>query len=288
MPSNLEFRLKYLDETMKIRFLWEVKSHIHIPDDVHKAVCVVYDYLVSGKPWCTPIGHLVPRDFATEFKGDASECAIGVVNEDLKLLLLLPYSEKLFSRIKEGKVHINSLELLALFLAYIMFMVKYEENTAHFPPVPQILLWGDSMSANKWFRTFSTNSSMATNAIQLFAEYMRLSDVSPVPQHIPGVLNVEADDISRVQELFCPKLKSIYHLPYHTLLQQVLQRHNKMRSYEIFLPSQELLLDLSYVVSSDASMGVPSRKKSLGHFLPVDSIFSGSAINTGSLNFCFL
>ena len=167
-------------------------------------------------------------------------------------------------------------------------MVKYEEYPAHFPPVPQILLWGDSMSANKWFRTFSTNSSMATNAIRLFAEYMRLSDVSPVPEHIPGVLNVEADDISRVQELFCPKLKSIYHLPYHILLQQVLQKHSKMRFYEIFLSSQELLLDLSYVVFSDASMGVPSRKKNLGRFSPVASIFSGSATNMDSLNFCFL
>ena len=54
---------------------------------------------------------------------------------------------------------------------------------------------------------------MATNAICLFAEYMCLSDVSPVPRHILVVLNVDADDVLRVQELFVPKLKSIYHFP---------------------------------------------------------------------------
>ena len=176
-----------------------------------------------------------------------------------------------------------------MFLAYVMFLVKYESSpVGTFPPVPQILLWGDSMSANKWFRTFSTNSQLATNAIRLFAEYTRLSDVSPVPDHIPGVLNVEADDVSRVQELFVPQHKFIYHLPYHVLLQQVLQKHNKMKSYEIFLPSQELLSDLSYVVSSDVSTEVPSRRKNLGRFLPVDSISSGFANNISSLNSFFL
>ena len=129
---------------------------------------------------------------------------------------------------------------------------------------------------------------MATNALRLFSEYMRLSDVSPVPQHIPGRLNVDADDISRVHELFTPHKKIIYDLPYHTLLEQVLQKHNKMRSYDLFLLSPELLSDLSCVVFSDALMAVPSWKTNLGRFLPVVSIFSGSATSTSSSVSCFL
>ena len=144
------------------------------------------------------------------------------------------------------------------------------------------------MSANKWFRTFSTNSAMATNALRLFAEYMRLSDVSPVPQHIAGELNVEADDVSRVHELFTPQRKIVYDVPYNILLQQVLLKYNKMKSYDLFLPSQELLSDLLLVVSSDALTVVPSRKKILGRFLPVASISSGSATNINSLSSCFL
>ena len=101
------------------------------------------------RPWRAHIGHLFPRDFAAKFKEDTSKCAIGVVNKELKLFLLLPYSEQLFTQIKAGEVHINTLELLALFLAYIMFMVRYNSSSAAFPMVPQILLWGDSMLANK-------------------------------------------------------------------------------------------------------------------------------------------
>ena len=205
------------------------------------------------------------------------------------MYLLLPYSRNLFQRIKDEKVHINTLELIALFLAYIMFMVRYNTSPdGTFPPVPQILLWGDSMSANKWFRKFSTNSPMATNALRMFAEYMRLSDVSPVPQHLPGKLNVEADDVSRVHELFTPQRKFIYDVPYHILLEQVLLKYSRMRSYDLFLPSPELLSDLLFLVSSDGLMEVPSRKKNLGRFLPVDSISSGSATNTSSSISCFL
>ena len=144
------------------------------------------------------------------------------------------------------------------------------------------------MSANKWFRKFSTNSPMATNALRMFAKYMRLSDVSPVPQHLPGKLNVEADDVSRVHELFTPQRKIVYDVPYNILLQQVLLKYNKMKSYDLFLPSQELLLDLLLVVSSDALTVVPSWKKNLGRFLPIDSIFSGSTTNISSPISCFL
>lgn len=66
------------------------------------------------------------------------------------------------------------------------------------------------------------------NGGRLFAEYMLLSDVSPLPEWIQGELNVEADDVSRVHELFVPKKSLIYDLPYNILLNQVLLKHKKM------------------------------------------------------------
>jgi len=186
-------------------------------------------------------------------------------------------------------VHINTLELIALFLGYIMFLAKYNSSPdGTFPPVPQLLLWGDNMSANKWFRTFSTRSPMATNALRLFAEYMLLSDVSPLPEWIPGELNVEADDVSRVHELFVPKKELIYNLSYHVLIQQVLLKYRKMNCYSLFLLSPELLSDLSSVVYADELTEVPKRKSNLGRFVPVESISSLFATNTISSTSCFL
>ena len=273
---------------MKVRFLWQCQALIHIPPSVRAAIGVIYDYLRSGKPWQSPIGHLIPRDPAGESKGDASHCAIGVVNEKLKCFLLLPYSKELFLRIKNEDVHINVLELLALFLGYVMFLTRYKLSPADLPPFPQLVLWGDSMSANKWFRKFSTNSTMATIALRYFAKYMPNSPVQPVPKWIAGELNVEADDVSRVQELFSPKLKFIYNVSYSKLIHQVLQKYSMMRTWDLFLPSPELLSDLSCVVSSVPSMAVPSRKQRLGHFVPVERTFFGSAVHTGSSPSCFL
>ena len=144
------------------------------------------------------------------------------------------------------------------------------------------------MSANKWFRKFSTNSPMATMALRYFAEYILNSPVQPVPKWIVGELNVEADDVSRVQELFSPKLKFIYNVSYSKLFHQVLQKYSMMRTWNPFLSSPELLSDLSFVVSSVPSMAVPSRKQLLGHFVPVERIFFGSAAITNSSPSCLL
>ena len=59
---------------------------------------------------------------------------------------------------------------------------------------------------------------MATKALQLFAEYMKDSQVSANPQHIPGKLNVEADGISQVQELYSPHKQFVYDVSYKSLL----------------------------------------------------------------------
>ena len=288
IPNNLAFRLKYLKLRIQCKFLWQSRRPIAISAKVRSSIKVIYDYLKSDQPWQCPIGHLVPRAVATESKGDASHCAIGVINSDLRYIILLPFKKELFDRMKSGKTHINSMELIALFLGYISFLAKYNLTPEQFPPHPYIKLWGDSMSANKWFRKFSTNSVMATSALLLFAEYMKHSPVSPIPEWIAGDENTEADDISRVQELFSPKKTHIYDVPFPILLNQVCLKYKQIRDWEIFLPSQEILADLSYVVYTDFSTEVPKTRKNLGHFVRVDSISCGSANSTTYSNSFFL
>lgn len=213
--------------------------------------------------------------------GDASFHGVGVANDDLKAIILLPFKEALFHRMQQKKVHINIMELIALFLGYIMYLHHYESSpVGTVPPHPQIKLFGDNMSANKWFRSFSTNSEMATKALRMFAEYMKYSPVSPVPAHVPGVENTTADDISRVYQLFPNKKPFIYNVPYEILLRQVCLKYTKMLNYRVFLPDPEIVSDLSCLVYSDYSTVVPKRRKNLGRFYHAKSILCGSVKNT--------
>jgi hypothetical protein len=163
-----------------------------------------------------------------------------------------------------------------------MFQTKYDADPSKFPPTPTMLSYGDSRSANSWMRKKSTRSLMGQNALRLFANYMLLSQVSSTTDHVKGIDNVEADDISRVQELFSPKKSHIYDVPFSILIQQVCQKYNNLKSWEIFLPSPEILSDLSYVLSSDYLTEVPKKRKHFGHFYHVESTFYGSATNDNS------
>ena len=281
LPTTLLYRLKYLKMTMQLQFLWRTRSKIEITVPATKAIATIYNFLVAGNKWESPIGHLIPRDMASISFGDASFHGIGVANDNIKAIILLPFKEELFHRMQMKKVHINIMELLTLFVGYIMYLHYYESQPdGTLPPHPQIKLYGDNISANKWFRTFSTNSDMATSALLYFAEYMKYSPVSPVPAHVPGVENTTADDISRVYQLFPNKKSFIYNVPYPLLLRQVCHKYNKMLNYNVFLLDPEIVSDLSFLVYSDYSTVVPKRRKNLGRFFPVSSIFSGFVNNT--------
>jgi hypothetical protein len=282
MPKNYHYRLQYLAISSQCRYMWNSKSLVTISDQVQRSINDIYIYLFKDLPWEKPIGHIVPRDPSCVSWGDASHNAIGVVIPDLKIVILLPYSEHLYRRIKKGEVHINVLEFLALFLAYLAFLKRYNLDPSQFPPFPTMLSWGDSKSANKWMRTISTASVMGQNALRLFANYTLQSPVTSFPEHIAGKDNIEADDVSRPDELFSPKKSHIYDIPYPILMQQVCRKYNKLRSWTSFHPSAEILSDLNYVLSSVSRMEVPKRRQNLGHFCPVESIFSGSASNTTS------
>jgi hypothetical protein len=283
IPQEWSFRLKFLEERSVALFMWQSMSPISISAAVIRTICIIYDYLKNDLPWEMPIGHIVPRDYAVVSWGDASHHAIGVYIPCLKAWCLVPFSKHLVHRIKvKEEVHINVLEFLALFIAFLMFQTKYDADPSKFPPTPTMLSYGDSKSANSWMRKKSTRSLMGQNALRLFANYMLLSQVSSTTDHVKGIDNVEADDISRVQELFSPKKSHIYDVPFSTLIQQVCQKYNNLKSWEIFLPSPEILSDLSYVLSSDYLTEVPKRRKHFGHFYHVESTFYGSATNVNS------
>ena len=221
LPASMQYRLKYMKERHMFRFLWRARRRIRISKEIRKTIKKLYTYLKSGRQWECPIGHLIPRDMASETYGDASFFALGGVNHETKTFFLIPYKRELQRKLESGEVHINIMELIALFIGYIMFLGVYEKKHNAYPPTPYLKLWGDNMAANKWFRKFSTNSLIATTALLMFAEYMKFNAVSPCPFHIAGTSNVVADDISRVHEMFTPHLDSSSTYNYPSLIRQV-------------------------------------------------------------------
>ena len=288
VPSNMSYRLRYLKMAMECRFLWQSKSSIVISKQVCFAIKIIYDFLLSSARWESPIGHLIPRDPFMESQGDASYMCIGVTIPAIKVFVLLPYSKEIRQRIINEELWINALEFGALFLAYITFLADYNLRPNEFPPFPVLRLWGDSKSANKWMRTISSGSYIAQNLLRLFANYLMHSPVKGDTEFVAGELNKEADDISRVQELFSPQKTQIYDVPYITLLKQVCLKHKEKRSWRVFHPSAQILSDLSCVLLSNYVTEVPKKTKNLGQFYPVESTFYGTAGSETSYPSSFL
>ena len=133
------------------------------------------------------------------------------------------------------------------------------------------------MSANKWMKKSSSSSIIAQNLLRLFANYMIHSLVKGDTNWIPGEMNKEADEVSRVQELFSPTKSDFFDIPYITLLKQVCLKHKDKRSWRNFQPSAQILSDLNCVLSSKYLTVVPKKRERLGQFYPVESTFYGTA-----------
>ena len=288
VPTNMSYRLRFLKMAMQCRFLWQSKSSIIISKQVRLAVKIIYDYLLSTARWESPIGHLIPRDPFIQSHGDASLMCIGVTIPAIKVFVLLPFSKEMRQRVIDKELWINALEFAALFLAYITFLADYNLRPNEFPPFPVHRLWGDSKSANCWMRTISAGSFTAQNLLRLYANYLINSPIKGDTAWVAGDNNGEADDISRVQELFSPQKSQIYDVPYITLLKQVCLKHKEKRSWRVFHPSAQILSDLSCVLLSNYVTEVPKKTKNLGQFYPVESTFYGTAGNETSYPSSFL
>ena len=136
-----------------------------------------------------PIGHIIDRNYACISTQDSSHHAVGVQIPRRKTWMILPFLARLFRQIKEKntkfqQVHINVLEFIAIFIGFLMLKLDHEEDPESFPPHPTMLSLGDNKSANSWAKKFNTESMMGQNALQLFAEYVKHSNVALSTDHI--------------------------------------------------------------------------------------------------------
>ena len=112
--------------------------------------------------------------------------------------------------------------------------------------------------------------------IHVYAEYESLFQVCSVAKHIKGIKIKTVDDIYYVQELFVPRKTHIYDVSFNIFLAQVCQNHKKFKSWDIFLPSRQLLSQMRSTVSSDFPTVQLKVTKAPGHCTCVNSILSSS------------
>ena len=117
---------------------------------------------------------------------------------------------------------------------------------------PILKNWSDNMTALSWIRKAASKSPMA-KALQRILCLMKFnSPISLCGDFIAGVLNVDADLISRIY--------SNSNVP--PTSESIIQKVPRIASYRRFLPSHELLLHLYSALSMEQNRGLPQ----IGHY----------------------
>jgi hypothetical protein len=78
------------------------------------------------------------------------------------------------------------------------------------------LTLGDNTPSLSWFDNYGTASAIGQNQIRLSAEYSLDANVKSTGEHLPGIENDMAGDISRPYKLFNPPLTTIHDVPFST------------------------------------------------------------------------
>ena len=293
-PKTIQDRFHWQYDKDLAEFIWRNRETVPVCEQCGHAIHVVYKYLLQQQPWETPIGHIVPRDFA--FEGcttDASRYGIGAQIPRLKVWCMIPFAPSLVRRAflpssHPEYIHINVLEYLGILVCFIVIDTHYALHPEEFPPFPTMRSLCDNTSAITWWNKTSTESLLGRNAIKLSAEFQLRSAIGTTIEFIKGTENVVADTISRPHELFTPIDKNFAKFSYGHLAKQVSKHQKHLGSWRVFLPSAELLSSLGSTLSCDWRTERPSIPKKLGRFAPAASISSGGVLATGRSSPYFL
>ena len=169
-----------------------------------------------------------------------------------------------------------------------MFLAEYKSHKDKFPLQPTMDYQGDSKLANSWEQKSTTKSIMGQNALRYHVEYTKNCDVAINTNYIKSKLNVRADGITRVNELFSPEKSHIYDISYTDLIRQVCSKFTEMKSWRIFLPNPAIICDTRWIFSSTNAMEAPKPHQNLGGFVHVKRTFFGTATSAESFKEYFL
>ena len=215
------------DMTRTLKAAWNSRSFIRISHAAARDLRHLQSLLTSTNPaiWNRPLSLLIPSDPHFAGQSDACNIAMGGLSATLRFQWRL--SNCLFSNLPAWKDqplsgpqwHINIHEFIALIVNTFFMMLSFIYHHRQGNPIlPDrdgwvFLLEADNTSALSWMRRLSRNRE--PHIVQLCHLYSHLifhfNNLFPSRfdgQHLAGVLNVEADALSRPQKF--PTYKSLF------------------------------------------------------------------------------
>lgn len=281
LPNHLKYRIDSLLARDDAAFLWSTKAKFGLPDSINDRLYYIQRRLRDPSyEWGISIGYMIPREYFSYGIGDASHDACGGFNEALHYWFSLAWGPEVRRRIKlpkqhPQKIHINMLEFLVILIQIAAMKTRLKTPVPvsirktfpnGYPYKPLAHLKTDNMATNNWANTISSKSPRAHLLICVYSLLLADQSLAVNSSHIKGSENELADFLSRPAGL--SPLHHVY---------QIKQQHPKMKFWDFFQPSPELLSLLSLALCGDAKMENLNLPKNLGHFVVACNTTSYSA-----------
>jgi hypothetical protein len=282
LPTSLLHRVDSLIARDKAHLLWSSQQRFAVDAPMLNAIGHLLSYVESTEsPWEVPIGMIIPRDPHFWSRGDASLLGGGAYCPGLRFWFDVTWSARVLHGVRNVKpaspdyVHINALEFVVIIiqLAAITTRLATMATTAglYFPSGrPDIPVWlgeTDNTVSKSWENRATARTSQGQGLVSVYAELLRTSFVHTQCQHLAGVLNIVADDISRNDF----SLRS-------ARFSQLFLKHPSLASLDYFQPSPELLQLLTWQLFSKHNPVPCVLPTVLGLFVPAGCTISGSVI----------
>ena len=193
-------------------FIWCTRTKMTVSADLRRCVNLILSMLSDKSiSWATPIPFIVKRDPHAISAGDASDDGAGGHNHKLRYWFDIIWSAELRRRLRLPKSHpdylqMNCLEFVAVIIQFAAFIVRMstlsdEELDEIYPnghpKLPVLLCLTDNTTSKSWAHRVTTKSVRGQQLIGIYAQLLRLHKFGINTEHIPGVLNLLADFISR-------------------------------------------------------------------------------------------
>jgi hypothetical protein len=269
LPASVSHRLQGLVQREVAQFIWRNKLPIKMTNGIRSELAWLHKYLKNpANPWEISIGHLITRDPWGISAGDASHVGAGAINNDMRFFIDIKYLPETTRRMKLKRasnpdhLHINAGEFLIIIFQVAAIICKIETSApGTYPPLLVYLIRTDNMSCKAWANKVAASSRRGQLLLQLFSELLRRADIGFNCEHIKGVDNIEPDFLSRINPRFTLEQRRT----------QILEKENRLQSWDCFLPNPKLISLVASKLSSDAPAASPALPKQLGHFAPASS-----------------
>ena len=247
--SSEDIRLVNYALSQTAKKLHDCKQRYRISPSMREELVFLRAFLLDDSyELCTPVAHIVTRDFSLEAAADSCKFSGGGYSSDLSFWWCLHYPPDIVARAhlpnnKSGDyISINCLEMLCIIVNFAAVIYTCWHDDIDLSDYPVLLNWCDNTSACSWVNVRCKSSLIGRALGRFFCGMLMGSKLGIHTEWLPTHLNVVADDISRLKH-------SVDRVDYS----QLFETHPALRSCRQFQPSPFLLTTLWEILSSSVS-----------------------------------